>query len=367
MANRIHVFILLVLLAACRQDPQPRTGGAARGEDETAAAAAPVAAPAATPPSLGAIDLFGTEQITREQLLASHGDRLRAYATATTRAGMDIEIAEELARLGDFAHVELSLVGYYQRDGMKYYLTVDFVDRDDAARRMPFLREPIDAFEDPEGLLADWHSFESAVHELMRAGQLSPARVECPAYHCLGDPSHPRLAQLAEKFEHRVGANVEALAEILSRDADADHRAAAAYLLAYMADGPALVELMLPAFRDSSALVRNNAMRVIADISFHHAEVQVPIEPVLEALEYPATTDRNKAAAILDGLLAREGAERHYAKVVETSGATLLAMLRLEQPNNHDFAYSILETVSGKSFGERDYPAWEAWLAEQAR
>ena len=45
--------------------------------------------------------------------------------------------------------------------------------------------------------------------------------------------------------------------------------------------------------------------------------------------------------------------------------ATLLAMLRLQQPNNHDFAYLILKAISGQSYGERDYSAWEAWLRAQ--
>jgi len=38
-------------------------------------------------------------------------------------------------------------------------------------------------------------------------------------------------------------------------------------------------------------------------------------------------------------------------------------MLRLRQPNNHDFAHSILKQISGRSFGDREYAAWEAWLA----
>ena len=37
-------------------------------------------------------------------------------------------------------------------------------------------------------------------------------------------------------------------------------------------------------------------------------------------------------------------------------------MLRLGQPNNHDYAYRILKAISGQQFGERDYQAWETWL-----
>jgi hypothetical protein len=36
-------------------------------------------------------------------------------------------------------------------------------------------------------------------------------------------------------------------------------------------------------------------------------------------------------------------------------------MLRMLKPNNHDPAYEILKLVSGESYGDRDYAAWEAW------
>jgi hypothetical protein len=38
-------------------------------------------------------------------------------------------------------------------------------------------------------------------------------------------------------------------------------------------------------------------------------------------------------------------------------------MLRLLKPNNHDPAYEILQLVSGESYGDRDYAAWEGWAA----
>ena len=43
------------------------------------------------------------------------------------------------------------------------------------------------------------------------------------------------------------------------------------------------------------------------------------------------------------------------------------ALLRLLQPNNHDHAYFILKTISGKEFGDRDYDAWAQWLKQQAQ
>jgi hypothetical protein len=85
----------------------------------------------------------------------------------------------------------------------------------------------------------------------------------------------------------------------------------------------------------------------------------VPLDPILDALVFPATTDRNKASAVLAGLTRRE---EHREAIAGRAGPVLLEMLRLQQPNNHDFAYMILTTISGKDYGERDYARWEAWV-----
>ncbi|MGN6108239.1 MAG: hypothetical protein ACTHU0_24240, partial [Kofleriaceae bacterium] len=95
-------------------------------------------------PKLVAIDLFGTRQIAIEQLLATHGAELRAFGEALMRHEPDVQqrteaILAKLDALGDFADVTPSLAGYPAPGGMAYYLTLDFVDRADASRRMPFV------------------------------------------------------------------------------------------------------------------------------------------------------------------------------------------------------------------------------------
>jgi hypothetical protein len=346
---------MLALFVACG-------GGAASTKPTTPPAQAQA------PPELVAIDLFGTRQFTLDELLATHGDELRRFGQASITDDPDYQggVLAKVEALGDFAYFAPALVGYYEPEGMKYYLTLDFVDRADAARRMPFLPAPTGRYADPDGLLADWEVYEAKVHELMGAQKMRPDRVACPAFHCFGDPTHPEVKQLVDSFAMRVPAHVEALVTILRDDADGRHRAAAAFLLAYSRDGAALVQLMVSACRDEDLIVRNNAMRVMYDVATHHPEIDVPVEPVLVALDYPGTTDRNKAGAVLDALLKRPGAATLRCPIVTRGGATLLGMLRLQQPNNHDFAFSILRAVSGLELGERDYEAWDAWLKTAA-
>lgn len=92
-------------------------------------------------------------------------------------------------------------------------------------------------------------------------------------------------------------------------------------------------------------------------------DVAIPIDPFLEALDYPETTDRNKALATQDGLAARP---ENKPVLLNKAGPRLIKLLRLLQPNNHDFAYSILKKVSSTDFGERSYKDWEAWLSNSS-
>ena len=361
-----YALILLALLSACRCDvrdePVPAPP-ADTSQPPTASEVQPDAASAALlPRQLVAIEIFGTRQITLEQLLARYEKPLRENAFSDTLHSLRYDIQE----LGDFAHVELSLVGDPQPGRMDYYLTIDFVDRADAARRMPFNPAPDGTYDDPAGLIADWLALEKKSHELLVTGQASEG-VTCPAFHCLGHEGHPEVAPFIDRFVVQVPGHVAQLATILRDDGDSGYRAAAAMLLAYSGDGQALVGQLVPAVRDPSSHVRNNALRVINDIAWNHPEIDVPLDPLLAALDYPTTLDRNKAAWALRGLLARPGAERLHDPIADRAGETLLAMLRLQQPNNHRPAYQILQAISSESFAERDHAAWEGWLKSQAR
>lgn len=61
------------------------------------------------------------------------------------------------------------------------------------------------------------------------------------------------------------------------------------------------------AMRDPDALVRNNAMRVLADVARYQPGVEIPLDALLVALDDPTMLDR-KVAATLDGVLTQRGA-----------------------------------------------------------
>lgn len=336
-----------------------------------AAPAPPTPPPPPTPP-IKAVDVYGTNRFDGAAVKSLFGQKLTTWYESEDDAvikRLEKEISDGLmAEHKDIGWVKLSLVVYYNMgDVAQAFITVDVVERKDMKARLTFGPEPKGDFEDPEGLLAAWKEYEATFFKMMREKEIGPERVECPAFHCMGGYKHEKLKPFGEKFGRDVPPNEAKLTRILKEDKDPKDRAAAAYLLAHIKDGKKLVGLMLPMLNDPDNLVRNNASRVLSNVAMFHKEIAFPLTPILKRLDGPTMSDRNKAAAITSGLLDRPDATALHAQVIKEAGPTLIKLLKLEQPNNHDFAYKILKTVSGKDFGERDYAAWETWLAEKRR
>jgi hypothetical protein len=318
---------------------------------------------------LKGIDVYGTTRVDVAWVkdhLGDKIDRLVATEDEAEHKQLKTEITDAIrAQYKDLGWVELSGITYFKPEGQQAYVTIDVVEKRDLRARRTFRAPPTGDPEDPAGLLAAWKEYEALFFTLLRAGQITPVRVECPAFHCIGGYEHEKFKPFGERFLRDVPPNEARLIRVLREDKDGEDRATAAFLLAHIHDGKKLVALMLSALDDPSSLTRNNATRVLVDVARHHPELAIPLPPILHLLDGPTTTDRNKAVAVLSGLVARPDGAKLHRQVIQQAGPTLLKLLALEQPNNHDFAYQILKDVSGRDFGERDIAAWQQWLRAQ--
>ena len=318
---------------------------------------------------LKGVDVFGTTQITADLIQERFGNELemlvQAIASHNDQAFMDsyAKVLGGIQAMGDFASVTLSPVLYYDRKSF-FYVTVDVVEQRDKARRLNFLAPPVKRFPDPDGLLEKWRQYEEAGRSLAEKGELKTEKVHCPAFHCVWGFQHPKLKKYEAVFNHMVPKDKEKLKAILREDERATYRADAAFLLAHISDANELVQSLLPMIRDSDAMVRNNVMRILSQVAEERTGVAIPIRPFLDALDFPDTTDRNKSLATLDALTGRP---ENKGILLREAGPKLVRILRLLQPNNHDYAYGILKKISGKDFGERNYEAWGQWLDSQTK
>lgn len=319
---------------------------------------------------LKAVDVYGTTHFDAAWVKSKFGDKLQRYFDTeddeeTKR--LEKEITDGiLAEKKDIGWAKLSTAVYYDMgDVPQGFVTVDVVERKDMKARLTFGPEPKGDVDDPDGLIAAWKEYESTYFKLMREKKISPQRVACPAFHCMGGYEHEALRGFGEKFVKGVQPNQDRLIRALKEDKDPKDRAAAAFLLAHIKDGKKLVDLMLPALQDPDAIVRNNATRVLGNVAMFHHDVPVPLKPLLGMLNGPTMYDRNKAVAVISGLLDRPEGSKLRAEVIREGVPTLIKLLELKQPNNHDFAYKILKKVSGELLGERDYEGWRKWLDQQ--
>lgn len=315
----------------------------------------------------GGADVYGTDAITVEEFGRRFGDRARALHEAIQReqpAAIDsllTSIGGELRSMADIVWTDLAMI--FQPSDTTVYMTFDVVVRADSARRLVSSPAPAGQVPDPGGLIALWKEYEQQfMAAVMQARQLSqPTRENCPALHCLmtfGEDT--ALARYERAFVAQTPAHARELLRVLREDADEADRGAAAYLLAHAGVPDSAVVALVAAMQDPSDLVRNNATRVLVVALQLDPTLDVPIAPVIRNIDAPATTSRNKALHLLLGLAQRS---ENHERIAREAGPTLLRLLHLVQPNNHEPAWGILKTISGESYGARDYATWERWLA----
>ena len=315
-----------------------------------------------TPPVFMGWDIYGTDRINTIDLSQTFGSSLQICLDLYLKQqfeGYDscrTQVSQGIKTTFHFASVDLSLIRYYPSPlSSPVYGTIDVVEKDDVKFRMPFAPKPSAHFSDPDGLLKAWGDYLEAGSDLLSRHEISGLREECPAFHCIFGHKHPKLAPYERIFVEGVAKHENELRDIFLNDANDQHRANAAFLLAYTHDGTALVSLLSKRLTDESREVRNNIMRVFINISYRHPEITIPLESVISALDFPNTTDRNKASAVVLFKVSNPSEREKYRDtVMKRAVPHLLRMLRLNQPNNHDMAYSTLKILSGSDFGERN-------------
>jgi len=146
---------------------------------------------------------------------------------------------------------------------------------------------------------------------------------------------HPALKKYVEIFRAAVPKNKQRLKAILREGERETNRARAAFLLTQLPDPHEVVQVLVPSMRDSSSRIRTRVLRAICQLVRERPDVVVPVGPFVEALDLPATIERSKLLAIL-GELANK--EENKGVLIRKGGSGLTQLLKLLQPNNHDYA-----------------------------
>lgn len=275
-----------------------------------------------------------------------------------------LALMKKITNDNGFLFVDFQIITYPEKDNNKSYMTIEVIDKQHPERLRFINNESIVADKNLKrahkpDLIESMITYNNIGMELVLNHKMVPDSSACPVYHCAFGFNHPKLKPYLATFNMGVIKERALILKTLNHDPDPERRAAAAYLIGHFRDPHEIILILSPHISDRHEGVRNDVMRVIGATMMKSKINDIDVMPFLDALDSPYTTDRNKALFIL---FTAVDAQQLKAVILQKGGDQLLALLKLKQPNNHDWAYQILKKMSGKDFGSTNVVAWTKWV-----
>ncbi|WP_299115660.1 HEAT repeat domain-containing protein [uncultured Winogradskyella sp.] len=304
------------------------------------------------------ITVFGTNLIIKEDIIKNHTEELDTLKILYTRdrdkyKKKKADLENKLMTFGDFSLINVQLIKSYTG---KYDFILDLVETSDAKTRLNFREIDTIHFDDPDNLIAKWQSYEDYSYRLFKDGEIKD--YSCPVIHCLWSFNHLKLKSYLEFFNTYAPKHKDRLIEILNSSKSPNKRASAAFLLAHSEiSNEDLLKILMPSIYDPERNVRNNSMRVIYYIVRAYPDIKFDISKVIDALDFPSFTDRNKALVILRSIsldnLKKEDSKRLSRILVE--------ILEKKDAHNYKNAYIVIKKLSKKDFAIDAIENWGKW------
>ncbi|HYE53754.1 MAG TPA: HEAT repeat domain-containing protein, partial [Chitinophagaceae bacterium] len=212
----------------------------------------------------------------------------------------------------------------------------------------PFLYKPApkEAVQLPEEVYSAYKEFMKLVYEAVINNEAS--QTDSAGYAWLPYPPakavQQRMIGYAQNYLPRIR-------EVLHRSGNADHRAAAAWIIAYGSNKKDIINDLMHAVNDPGEEVRNNATRALGTLASYannHPQLglHVPAEPFIAMLNSIVWTDRNKGASVL--LPLTETRDRILMRSLkEKALPALIDMARWKETGHAAPAFVILARMAG--------------------
>ncbi len=304
------------------------------------------------------ITVFGTDKISNKEIEKNYGEQLNHLLILHSEDRKEYNkqrdlLNNQLLLLGDFAFVNVYLFQSYSNNTS--YI-IDFVEESERNLRMNYRLVHTRAIEDPAQLIRKWNEYQGMSFELYNKGEIGD--MSCPVIHCVWSFNHPKLEHFLKVFNTLAVTYKNELIEILNYSNSSEDRASSAFLLAHSGLEPQeLLDVLMPTIIDPESIVRNNSMRVIYYIVRAHPKSKINVSKVIEALDFPSFTDRNKALVILRSLPLQNLSESDKKRLYPI----LLEILRKKDAHNYRNAHSVFKNISSMDYSADEIEKWEAW------
>lgn len=273
------------------------------------------------------------------------------------------QLAERIKKKGKFLYAAFHTTTYPDRENR--YTTIEVIEKKNP-ERLAFVHPNNNhtTYLKQSDLITKMQEYDTLGWKLSDSKQLTAKNLSCPVYHCTFGFKHPKLKPYLNIFNGGVIKEKTKILTVLNSDPDPERRATAAFLIGHFKNPEEIIFTLSKYINDPSELVRNNVIRVMSE-TIDKAQINhIDVKPFLNLLKSPYGTDRNKAVALLATVSLDE---KSKLLIIDQGKKELLALLRLKQPNNHDWAYLLLKKMSGKNYSEYDIPAWKRWFSEAKR
>jgi hypothetical protein len=304
-------------------------------------------------PEIGIIDFYGVRTVPMTTLQAALGVRIGDSVTTA--------VFERIKALEAVPQVQRAMIDAVCCEEGKTTLYVGIEETGTSA--MVFDSAPTGSVELPSEVLQAYEAFEAAFAEAVKAGEFGED--DSQGYALMRFPA-ARAAQ--ERFAQVASHHRGALAAVLHRSANQEHRAIAAQVLAYARANQALVDDLVHATRDPYSTVRNNVVRALAILASFGREhpdrgIAVPPEPLVDLLNSLVWTDRNKSSMAL--MRISESRDPALLAVLKARALpSLIEMARWKAPGHALAPFFILGRIAGVPEAEI-FPAWESGRREE--
>lgn len=287
-------------------------------------------------PPIGIIDVYGLRMVPEQRVRATLG-----FAEGDTFPASKADVERRLETIPGVARARITGVCCEQRRSIVY---VGIEERGSTAPR--FRAAPSGTIRLSEEIVRSGGALEEATRAAVLRG--NAGEDQSRGYSLLHDSA---ARSIQERFVRLAERDAAVLRQVLRSSSDSSHRALAAQVMAYGSDRQNIVRDLVPAVRDPSSVVRNNAMRALALIALHareHPELKltVPWSPFIDMLNSPVWTDRNKSAGVVMQLSEQRDPVL-LAQLRERALPALIEMARWKSEGHATTSIMILGRIAG--------------------
>lgn len=325
------------------------------------------------------IDVFGVDRQTANNIQQKYATQVSAIELSIAKQFYELseeelannqqqldevlrkqsELTNTIKEKYEFAYVKFNTVKYPMKDDL--YTTIEVITKNQPNRLKYVSQNQKTNFPQKNDIIQKMLEFQTISLDIAMS---SPKINEkCAVHHCIGPFSHPQLKPYLEMFNTAAKKEKKLILNTIKNDPDHERRGAAIFLVGHFKNPHEIIKVLTPQLDNNSSLVRNNAMRVIGATVASAKLTNIDARPFIKQLDSPYVTDRNKALYVLYGLMNNAKPKQ---QILDNGKERLVKILYLKQPNNHEFAYQILKSISGKDYADNNYKEWEKWAKESS-